>query len=67
MREGPVAKEDDPADVPRLLSILESRRLTPRRALQLIALLTFGITLAGGLLAWLIDRNEFSSLGESVW
>jgi voltage-gated potassium channel len=62
-----MAGEQDSADAPRLLRILEGRRLSPRRALQLIALLTFAVTLVGALLAWLIDRNEFSSLGESFW
>jgi hypothetical protein len=62
-----MAGEQDSADAPRLLRILEGRRLSPRRALQLIALLTFAVTLVGALLAWLIDRNEFSSFGESVW
>jgi voltage-gated potassium channel Kch len=67
MRDRHVTREHDPGNAPRLVRILESRRLTARRALQLIALLTFAITMVGGLLAWLIDRNEFSSLGESLW
>jgi voltage-gated potassium channel len=33
----------------------------------MIALLTVSITVIGGALAWIVDRNEFSSLGDSVW
>ena len=62
-----MARGDTPDDVPRFLRILETRPLTGRRALQLIAVITLVITLLGGTLAWLIDRNEFSSLGDSIW
>ncbi len=30
-------------------------------------MITLVITLLGGTLAWLIDRNEFTSLGDSIW
>jgi voltage-gated potassium channel len=62
-----MARENDTADLPRFLRLLWSRRLTGGRALRMIAVLTIGITLAGGTLVWLIDRNEFSSFGDGIW
>jgi voltage-gated potassium channel len=62
-----MAERKSPDDTPRFLRILETRPLTGRRALQLIAVITLAITMVGGTLAWIIDRNEFSSLGDSIW
>jgi voltage-gated potassium channel Kch len=62
-----VAAENERADPPRFLKLLWSRNLTGGRALRMIATLTVAITLIGGMLAWLIDRNEFSSLGDGLW
>ncbi len=44
-----------------------SDTLTPRKAAQLIVLATMAVTVAGGLLAWVIDHDEFPHLGTSMW
>jgi|SRR5215211_182374 len=51
----------------RLADRLVSKPLTARRAARAIALFTLVVTLAGGLLAWLVDRDEFPTLGTAVW
>jgi hypothetical protein len=40
---------------------------TPRRAAWQIAFATVTIALAGGVLAWLLDRKDFSSPGQGIW
>jgi hypothetical protein len=40
---------------------------TPRRAALQIASTTVVIALAGGILAWVLDRRDFPSLGEGLW
>ena len=44
-----------------------SETLNPRRAAQIIVIATLLITLAGGLLIWIIDHDEFPTLGVSMW
>jgi voltage-gated potassium channel len=51
----------------RLPVILERKPLTPRRAAAIIATYTLVITLAGGVLAWLIDRDDFANVGSGLW
>jgi len=51
----------------RLLSTLERKPLTARRAAAIIACYTFVITVAGGVVAWLTDRDDFQSLGAGLW
>ena len=46
---------------------LMSEQLTARRAAQIIVTFTIGITVAGGLLIWIIDHDEFPNLGTSMW
>jgi voltage-gated potassium channel len=46
---------------------LTRRHLTARRAAQFIAAATLFVTIASGLLAWLIDKKDFGSLGNSMW
>ena len=41
--------------------------LTARRAVQMIVLQTLLVTVAGGVLIWLLDHREFDDLGESLW
>ncbi|MDX6586854.1 MAG: voltage-gated potassium channel [Solirubrobacterales bacterium] len=41
--------------------------LTARRAAQIIMIATFLVTLAGGVLIWLLDHKEFPNLGTSMW
>jgi len=51
----------------RLLSVLERKPLTARRAAAIIASYTFAITVAGGVVAWLTNRDDFQSLGAGLW
>jgi voltage-gated potassium channel len=53
--------------VPRLRRSLDNRPLTARRAARVIAVSTLLLTVAGGVGAWLIDRQEFDGLGDSLW
>lgn len=41
--------------------------LTVWRASRAIAGMTVIVTLAGGLLVWVIDHSEFPDIGESLW
>lgn len=41
--------------------------ITVWKASRAIALTTLVVTLAGGLVAWLIDHSEFPNIGESMW
>jgi voltage-gated potassium channel len=51
----------------RLVSALQNKPLTARRAASIIATFTLAVTLAGGLVAWLTDRSDFPSLGTGIW
>lgn len=51
----------------RLVSVLQRKPLTARRAAFIIAAFTLVVTVAGGVVAWLTDRNDFPSLGAGVW
>ena len=50
-----------------LLSVLERKPLTARRAAGIIASFTVVITVAGGVVAWLTERHDFPSLGAALW
>ena len=41
--------------------------LTARRAAQVIVIATLMVTIAGGLLIWLLDHDEFPNIGTSLW
>ena len=41
--------------------------LTARRAGQIIASVTFVVALAGGVLMWLIDNEDFPTIGSGMW
>ena len=41
--------------------------LKARRAAQIIAGAALTLTIAGGVTAWLIDRDDFNSLGDGLW
>ena len=41
--------------------------LTARRAAQIIVIATLTVTVAGGVLIWLLDHDEFPNLGTSLW
>jgi voltage-gated potassium channel len=64
MPDDPVA---DAPKVPRTARRLLSKPLTARRAARMIAEFTLLATVAGGTLAWLIDRADFPSLGTGLW
>jgi len=46
---------------------LQAKPLTASRAARMIAEFTFVITIAGGSFAWLIDRDDFPTLGTGLW
>ena len=46
---------------------LSGRSLTALRAARLIALATLVLTLVGGVAAWLVDREDFATLGDGLW
>jgi voltage-gated potassium channel len=43
------------------------RALTARRAAVIIVVSTVLVTVAGGMLVWLADRDDFGSVGEAMW
>jgi voltage-gated potassium channel len=49
------------------LRLLSRKPLTARRAGVAIATATLVVTLAGAMLAWLLDRDDFDTLGQAVW
>jgi voltage-gated potassium channel len=51
----------------RLIRSLERKPLSPRRAARIIATYTILITVGGGTVAWLADRNDFHTLGAGLW
>jgi voltage-gated potassium channel len=51
----------------RLRRSLDIRPLTARRAALVIATSTLLLTIAGGVGAWLIDRQDFDGLGDALW
>jgi voltage-gated potassium channel len=68
----PTRHDDEPRQGLRGRSVISPeallrRPLTARRAARIIVMFSFLVTIAGGVLIWLIDREEFSDLGESLW
>jgi voltage-gated potassium channel len=57
----------EPGKVPRTARRLVTKPLTARRAARMIGEFTLLATLAGGTLAWLIDREDFPTLGTGLW
>jgi voltage-gated potassium channel len=51
----------------KLQRTLQERQLTARRAALVIAASTFVLTIAGGVGAWLVDRQDFDGLGDALW
>ena len=51
----------------RLVSVLQRKPLTARRAALIIATFTLAVTVVGGVVAWLTDRGDFPSLGAGLW
>lgn len=63
----PSDRADGPPETPPIARRLLDRQLTARRAARMIAAFTLAATLAGGTLAWLIDRDDFPTLGTGLW
>jgi voltage-gated potassium channel len=52
---------------PRAVRRLTAKPLTAKRAARLIAEFTLALTLGAGTLAWLLDRDDFPTLGTGLW
>jgi voltage-gated potassium channel len=46
---------------------LSSKPITPWRASRMIVVATVVVSLAGAVLIWLLDNDEFPDLGTSIW
>src|SRR5262249_13236725 len=57
----------DAQDLSRTARHMLAKPLTASRAARLIAEFTLLATLVGGTLAWLIDRDDFHTLGTGLW
>jgi voltage-gated potassium channel len=55
------------SELPRLQYELTRKPLTPGRAARIIVVATALVTIAGGVLIWLVDHREFPDLGTSLW
>src|SRR5690349_12548221 len=58
---------DRPAKVPLTARLLMRESLTARRAAAIIAAFTLLITIAGGILARIVDRQEYPTIGKGLW
>lgn len=47
--------------------LLTSKPLTPWRAGSLIAMTSLTLTLLGGALVWLLDKDEMGGFGDCLW
>ena len=52
---------------PPVLRPIVNRQLTPRRAAGIIAVFTTTAAVAGGVLAWALDRHDFPTIGAGMW
>jgi voltage-gated potassium channel len=52
---------------PPVLRPIVKRQLSPRRAASIIAAFTIVFAVVGGVLAWALDREDFSTLGDGLW
>jgi voltage-gated potassium channel Kch len=53
--------------VSRLPTLIERKPLTAKRAARIIGAYTLLITIAGGVLARVVDHRDFHSLGAGIW
>ena len=58
---------DQPAKVPLTARLLLHQSLTARRAAAIIAGFTLLITMGGGILERVIDRQEYGTIGRGLW
>jgi voltage-gated potassium channel len=61
------ARTDQPEKVPLTARLLLQQSLTARRAAAIIAGFTFVITIAGGILARVLDHQEYRTIGRGLW
>jgi voltage-gated potassium channel len=54
-------------ELPRLQAELTRKPLTPGRAARIIVVATALVTIAGGVLIWILDHKEFQTLGDGLW
>ena len=69
-RDVPTAQSkpgDLPEKVPVTARLLLRQSLTARRAAGIIAAFTVLITVAGGILERIVDRQEFPTIGRGLW
>src|SRR3954471_22164323 len=52
---------------PPVLRPIVKRQITPRGAALVIAAFTVFFAVAGGLLAWGLDRDDFPTAGDGLW
>ncbi len=66
---GPISLREvtTPARRTRLASRLLSESLTARRAAWIIGAFTLLVTVVATVLVWLVDRDDFPSLGAAAW
>lgn len=60
-------RSDPPAKLPITARLLLRESLTARRAAGIIAGVTVAITVAGGILERVLDRQEFPTIGRGLW
>ena len=53
--------------VPLTVRLMLGDSLTARRAAGIIAAFTVVVTVAGGVLVWLLDHQEYPTLGKGLW
>ena len=61
------AGTDQPEKVPLTARLMLQQSLTARRAAGIIAGFTFVITIAGGILARVLDHQEYRTIGKGLW
>ena len=52
---------------PRLARRIAGQELTAGRAVRIIASVTTVAAVGGGVLIWLLDKRDFSSVGQGIW
>jgi voltage-gated potassium channel len=62
-----MAADGSPQKATRTARRMLAKPLTARRAARMIAEFTFVATVGGGILAWLLDREDFPTLGTGLW
>ena len=53
--------------LPRFARRIGAKDVTARRAIVLISGVTIVMAVAGGILMWLLDKEDFSSIGQGLW